>query len=670
MGGVFVVKYGYHKGIKMKRSLVAVLVSCAVVVTAASAALARTVSLDSIDGTAATVTIGPGEANETLRLAYGKVDGGDDFGAWGTISASLAEVPAEGGTFNVTLPINPLSSLDALHWRIITAPPYNVVLDALYGNGQTYFDTAITNTSADTIAFDFIQVGAAGDGSTYNLLYGYRDSAFATNISLLARKEGGGHAFDFTDTDATSGTVPGRIYTDSTFWPGSFASTYGFPAYWTITNSAALRFCRVEGSISSTTLSNDDASVASPFACKSSALIFNMAGNPPPSDTGYISGSQIGFVSCRIIRGGETIADMVPVLSDTGADRIYDRVRNCFLEKRGTLKKFGIGATNSFAQITGNTEAFRRASTREITVRRGGNGKLKVTVAAGESHGSLVMAYGASDAGGTLSDWGDYDVIAQFGSASQSVEVDFPAGWGDTVTALRFFAVQIDSYITSSGTQYIDTCWTNGSNHVVEMSFLPLNPLPDNARAFYGCRNAADSRNIVMFVDNNKFYCDFNNSNYNDYRVKADRSTNYRYRMVDSAARRIVELSQAGVVKSAITNATQCADAFTCAGSAYLFAANDMSGGSPAVLWESNGLPSIRFYSLRVWTTGGTLVSEILPVKVGGVAKAYDTVRDRYFENAGSGDFTYGMTVNSPFCVGDLITPQTKFGAGFMVIVR
>ena len=361
---------------------------------------------------------------------------------------------------------------------------------------------------------------------------------------------------------------------------------------------------------------------------------------------------------------------MVPVLSDSGADRIYDRVRKCYLAKLGTIKTFGIGATNAFAQITGTTEAFHRSSTREITVSKGGDGRLKVTVAAGASSGQLVIAYGDDDAGGDFSAWDSSDILGSFGSGNTSFAVDFPAGWGDAVTAMRFFTVDAEPYIDSSGTQYIDTCWTNSSDHVIEMVFRPL-ALPSDASAFYGCRNGASSKNIVMFGDNTNFSCDFNNGNYNDYRVKAaERSLDHRYRMVDSAARRIVELSQAGVVKSAFTNATQCADTFTCAGSAYLFAANDMSGGSPAVLWESNGLPSIRFYSLRVWTTGGTLVSEILPVKVGGVAKVYDSVRDRYFENAGSGDFTYGMTVQSPFCVGDLITPQTKFGAGFMVIVR
>ena len=49
--------------------------------------------------------------------------------------------------------------------------------------------------------------------------------------------------------------------------------------------------------------------------------------------------------------------------------------------------------------------------------------------------------------------------------------------------------------------------------------------------------------------------------------------------------------------------------------------------------------------------------------------KVYDSVRDRYFENAGTGDFTYGVTVLQPFCVGDLITPRTKIGGGATTIV-
>ena len=655
----------------MNRPLIAMFACCAAIALAAPAA-ARTVTVDSLSGTAATITVGSGDAGETIRLAYGRYDGGDDFSAWDTVSPILANVPAEGGTFNVTLPINPQESLDSLCWRIITAPPWNVLLDTLYGNGYTYFDTGITNTSADTVLFDFTQVSAGGSTATYNLLYGYRASAFATNISIMARRECGNHIFDFVDTDDTSGTVPGRIdfNFDDSFYPGNFQNIYGFPAYWMVTNSAAIRFCRVEGSISSTNLCNSDVSVKAPFECPSSALIFNMGGNPPGGDMGHIPGNKIGFHSCRVIRGGETIADMVPVLADIGAERIYDRVRNCYLEKRGTIRAFGIGATNSIAQITGTTETFRRASTREITVSKGGDGRLKVTVAAGESSGQLVMAYGDDDAGGIFSAWDSFDILGSFGNGKASFVVDFPAGWGNTVIALRFFTVSVEPYIDSSGTQYIDTDWVNGNSNIVELSFQPL-ALPSNARAFYGCRNAADSRNIVMFLDGKDFYSDFNNGDYNRYRLRSDRGTDYRYRMVNSAARRITELSQSGVVKSAFTDETPCTATFDCAGSAYLFAANDMSSGSPAVLWSGNGLPSIRFYSLDVTTTDGTPCCSIRPVKKDGVAQVYDSVRDRYFQNIGTGTFTYGITTYATYCVGDLITPQTKFGgSGLTIFVR
>lgn len=175
-----------------------------------------------------------------------------------------------------------------------------------------------------------------------------------------------------------------------------------------------------------------------------------------------------------------------------------------------------------------------------------------------------------------------------------------------------------------------------------------------------------------MFVDNLGFCLDFNNSDYSPYRLNGvTRNSDYRFRMLDSAARRVAEWSQAGVVMGSKESSAACPDNFTCAGSAYLFAANDMSGGSPAVLWSGNGLLPIRFYSLRVWTTDGTLASEILPVEVNGVAKVYDTVRGRYFENAGTGDFTYvEIESGPPFSVGDLITPKTTFGGALIISVR
>ena len=369
---------------------------------------------------------------------------------------------------------------------------------------------------------------------------------------------------------------------------------------------------------------------------------------------------------------------MVPVslfVDGVRVGRIYDLVRGKFLDRGGELAEFDItGVPSVKTRVTASAaQGYESSSSSAITVTGIDGGYISVAVRAAAADLRLVLAYGASDAGTAISDWNSVIAVAALEQGETKLKVPLPDGWGSTVTALRFFAVNFESYLESSGTQYIDTCWTNGSNHVVEMVFQPRTQSTSNAKAFYGCRNGADSRNILMFADNRGLNLDFNNGNYGTYRLdKVSFATSgYQYRMLDSAARRVAEWSKDGVVAAAKTNATVCADNFTCAGSAYLFAANDMSGGSPAVLWSGNGLLPIRFYSLRVWTTGGTLVSEIIPIKVNGVAKAYDTVRGIYLENAGSGDFNYvAIESGPPSGVSDLITPQTKFYTGFMVIVH
>jgi hypothetical protein len=93
MGGVFVVKYGYHKEVKMNRPLIAMFACCAAIALASSAA-ARTVTVDSLAGTSATVTVGPGEATEYLGLAYGNTDGYANPGVGWDAIASLAAVLA------------------------------------------------------------------------------------------------------------------------------------------------------------------------------------------------------------------------------------------------------------------------------------------------------------------------------------------------------------------------------------------------------------------------------------------------------------------------------------------------------------------------------------------------------------------------------------------------
>ena len=649
----------------MNRPLIAMFACCAAIALASSAA-ARTVTVDSLAGTNATVTVGPGEATEYLGLAYGNTDGYANPGVGWDAIASLAAVPAAGGTYAVTLPFDPLTNATYRYSRFVLAEhPFDTRLDYLPGNGKTYFDTGITNASTDSVE---LAIRVSSYGSSYSGIFGARAGASEKNISTFCNQAGEVYV-DFNSSNAsTYRAVP-------TFPGGS-----GYAALdMTIAISAAERHVdafRNGVAVSSTRNSSTNRTVcADEFVCAGSAYIFRVNGQPSDWVTAGGADGGFGFVSCRIARGEEVVADMVPVslfVDGVRVGRIYDLVRGKLLDRGGELAEFDItGVSSVKTRVTASAAQGYESSSSfsAITVTGIDGGYISVTVRAAAADPRLVLAYGASDAGTAISDWNSVIAVAALEQGETKLKVPLPDGWGTSVNAFRLFAVSdYEAWIDSSGTQYIDTDWVNGNSNIVELSFQPL-ALPSNARAFYGCRNAAGSRNISMFVDGSYFYYDFNNSNYGDYRVKADRSTAHRYRMVNSAARRVAERLQDGAVVDTYSNTKACADVFTCAGSAYLFAANDMSSGSPAVLWSSNGLPSIRFYSLDVTTTDGAACCSIRPCKRGGVGEVYDSVRNRYFQNIGTGSFAFGCK-GTALAVSDLVTPQTKFYTGFMVIVH
>ena len=651
----------------MNRPLIAMFACCAAIALASSAA-ARTVTVDSLAGTNATVTVGPGEATEYLGLAYGNTDGYANPGVGWDAIVSLAVVPAAGGTYAVTLPFDPLTNATYRYSRFVLAEqPFDARLDYLPANGQTYFDTGITNASTDSVELA-IRVSSFGSTS-YSGIFGARAGASEKNLSVFCSSAREVYA-NFNSSDANTYRASPR-----------FPDPSGGSAHdMTIAISAAERHVDVfrDGAAVSPTMgaSINKTYCADEFICPGSAYILKVNGQPA---SGWATaGSGYGFVSCRIDRGGEAIADMVPVsLSVDGVrvGRIYDLVRGKFLDRGGELAEFDItGISGVKTRVTASAaQGYESSSFSAITVTGINGGYISVTVRAVVAAADLrlVFAYGASDAGNAIVDWDGVIAVAALEQGETKLKVLLPDGWGTSVNAFRLFAVSdYEAWIESSGTQYIDTDLVNGNSNIVELSFQPL-ALPSNARAFYGCRNAAGSRNISMFVDGTCFYCDFNNGNYDTYRLKnVPRSTVHRYRMVNSAARRVAERLQDGAVVDTYSNTKACADVFTCAGNAYLFAANDMSGGSPAVLWSSNGLPSIRFYSLDVTTTDGAACCSIRPCKRGGVGEVYDSVRNRYFQNIGTGSFAFGCR-GTALAVSDLITPQTKFGgSGLTIFVR
>ena len=311
---------------------------------------------------------------------------------------------------------------------------------------------------------------------------------------------------------------------------------------------------------------------------------------------------------------------------------------------------FGISLPSDYAAVAGNVNCRFVVVTavasangigtpyhRDISVHTV-NGQLSITVSQGLNACRLIMAYGAEDKGDCPENWDNVVLVAQIPAGQAQVEVAPPEGWDDTVHCVRFFAVD-DICLQGTGTQYINLDLVNDNTHVVELD-LACMPGVNGALGIYGCRMGASSSDIVVSsTDKNApsgstvMCLDFNDSSYSEYRQNLTVEYGAKVRTVCSAAVRAYEYAG-----GALTNDTVCADVFTCAGSAYLFAANDMSGGTPNILWN---ISPMKFYSLSVKTTGGTPVSSVLPCKVGGVGMVYDSVRNRYFGNVGSGAFAF-----------------------------
>ena len=337
------------------------IVCCAAIALASSAA-ARTVTVDSLAGTNATVTVGLGEATEYLGLAYGNTDGYANPGVGWDAIASLAAVPAAGGTYAVTLPFDPLTNATYRYSRFVLAEhPFDTRLDYLPGNGKTYFDTGITNASTDSVE---IAIRVSSFGSSYSGIFGARAGASEQNISTFCNNNWEVYV-DFNSSNAST-------YRAAPTFPGGS----GYAALdMTIAISAAER--RVDAFRNGVAVSSTRGSAANStacadeFVCPGSAYIFKVNGQPA---SGWATaGSGYGFGSCRIDRGGEAIADMVPVslfVDGVRVGRIYDLVRGKFLDRGGELAEFDItGVSGVKARVTASAaQGYESSGFSDITV--------------------------------------------------------------------------------------------------------------------------------------------------------------------------------------------------------------------------------------------------------------------------------------------------------------
>lgn len=210
------------------------------------------------------------------------------------------------------------------------------------------------------------------------------------------------------------------------------------------------------------------------------------------------------------------------------------------------------------------------------------------------------------------------------------------AAVADTYTAVE--------YIESDGNQYIDTQFILNNTYAATLDFQPtVLPTasnvadPNGHQSLFGCRNGAASKNISFFIDSAGLGIDFNNGSYSTYRLHPFAvDTSKRYAAATAAGVRYACDKSAG---SGATDADIWGSAFTCDGTAYLFAANDQSS-SGAPLWNK---AKMKFFGGTVVASDGTLLCKFVPCLRNGTKPGiYDPVRDLFLPNSGTGSFTYG----------------------------
>lgn len=210
--------------------------------------------------------------------------------------------------------------------------------------------------------------------------------------------------------------------------------------------------------------------------------------------------------------------------------------------------------------------------------------------------------------------------------------------------------VNFVDYIQSSGTQYIDTLFkpNNNTRIVMDAQYAATN---STTVFYFGVRDASDVNEFALRLRNNS------EAFMSEYGSQALTYTaTYTNRLIIDWNKNAVEVGSASGTHSATT--------FQCNYNQCLFALN--SGGEVMDYTQA-----LRLYSCQIYDNG-TLVRDFWPCyDPDGVACLYDKVEEKYYYNAGTGEFVAKKTETGDFywekyAVGyDAVYTKTSWGQAY-----
>ena len=269
-----------------------------------------------------------------------------------------------------------------------------------------------------------------------------------------------------------------------------------------------------------------------------------------------------------------------------------------------------------------------------ITENKTLTGKLDAnnyTVTANAGGGTIPTTTGWTVASGSLTATKPVAYDASYGTLPSPTRVGYRfLGWASVPNEYQ----QVE-YISSSGTQYIDTGVASGNNNLAVQIKYSWNSLPaDNTDAAvfgsYSSENHAATR--IMNNGNSITYFNLNNRAGTPLRNNFLRTVNTVY--------------EESIVRFGDTVHYKSNDAVFTRNNPT--AGTDFSGNIAIFAQNTSGAlkSSIKLYYMKIYN-GTTLVRDFVPCirKSDNVVGLYDTVNGTFYTNSGSGTFTAGEVV-------------------------
>ena len=291
-----------------------------------------------------------------------------------------------------------------------------------------------------------------------------------------------------------------------------------------------------------------------------------------------------------------------------------------------------------------------------------------LAIGAGEKEEGLYMAYGNLDGGDDINAWENVSKVADIPAATTTYAVSAPAGWGTSVTALRFFMATVADlpyevqyeYIYSTGREYADTGYlaTDSTKAAIDMAFLSC-----AAKAtvpVFGYRKTANADAFIFFIrpDQDKFYFEYNRPQANVANVHIDVGERFTFRNDNSD----MYLARFGQPEQLIATGEPM-DPFT-APAGFSILINGFKKNTTTSVDNQN--LAMRIYGFRIWE-GNELVRDYVPARKDGVVGLYDKVGGSMLgANIGATrSFANGpvAVVNGGF-VSSSAAPSTVFALG------